>query len=118
MFTTRRRCSRPSHSARPDDCQRCDHGDALVDRLTYGDQTFPGTIRAQNISGQAPCAALGQNTIANWVLSSVGDVYGSVQSNPTPTNLRDIGSPGVFVAGNCVTGTGIVFQDGFEALLR
>jgi hypothetical protein len=103
---------------RSDQINLYDSGGALVDRLSYGDQTFPGTIRAQNISGQAPCAALGQNTIASWVLSSVGDVYGSVQSNATPTNLRDIGSPGVFVAGNCATGTGVVFDDGFEATVR
>lgn len=103
---------------RSDQINVYDSGGALVDRLSYGDQTFPGTIRAQNISGQAPCAALGQNTIASWVLSSVGDVYGSVQSNPTPTNLRDIGSPGVFVAGNCSSDPGLVFADGFEVTLR
>ena len=82
----------------------------LVDRLSYGDQTFVGTIRTQNISGQAPCSALGQNTIASWVLSAVDDVYGSVQSNPTPTMLRDIGSPGVFLASNCAS----LLIDGFE----
>jgi predicted extracellular nuclease len=103
---------------RSDQINVYDSGGALVDRLSYGDQTFPGTIRAQNISGQAPCAALGQNTIANWLLSAVGDVYGSVQSNPTPTNLRDIGSPGVFVAANCSSDPGLVFMDGFEVTLR
>jgi hypothetical protein len=88
-------------------------GGVLIDRLSYGDQTFPGTIRAQNISGQAPCTALGQNTIAAWVLSSVGDVYGSVQSNPTGTNLRDIGSPGVFVSSNCAP-SDVLLRNGFE----
>lgn len=103
---------------RSDQINVYDSGGALIDRLSYGDQTFPGTIRAQNISGQAPCSALGQNTIASWVLSAVGDVYGSVQSNATPTNLRDIGSPGVFVAANCSSDPGLVFGDGFEVTLR
>ncbi|MCU0756403.1 MAG: CotH kinase family protein [Xanthomonadales bacterium] len=100
---------------RSDQINVYDSGGALVDRLTYGDQTIPGTIRAQNISGQAPCTALGQNTIANWVLSAVGDIYGSVQSNPTPTNLRDIGSPGLFPESNCASAPVTVFRDGFEA---
>ncbi len=103
---------------RSDQINVYDSGGALVDRLTYGDQTIPGSIRAQNISGQAPCSALGQNTIASWVLSAVGDVYGSVQSNPTPTNLRDIGSPGLFVESNCTVNSGIVFRNGFEAAAR
>lgn len=89
-----------------------DSGGTLVDRLAYGDQAFPGTIRTQNTSGQAPCSALGQDMIASWVLSVVGDVHGSVLSNPTGTNLRDTGSPGVFVAANCLADA--VFGDGFE----
>lgn len=96
---------------RSDQINVYDSGNVLVDRLSYGDQTFVGTIRAQNISGQTLCAALGQNTIASWVLSALGDRYGSVQSNPTQTNLRDIGSPGVFVLGNC----DLIFANGFEA---
>jgi len=82
----------------------------LIDRLAFGDQTFPGTIRAQDFSGQAPCAALGEDTIAAWVLSSVGDIYGSVQSNPTIANVRDVGSPGLFVVSNCAG----IFANGFE----
>lgn len=84
----------------------------LIDRLAYGDQTFPGTIRTQNFSGQAPCAAFGQDLIASWVLSAVGDVHGSVQSNPNAMSLRDVGSPGVFIADNCATE--FVFSNGFE----
>ena len=97
---------------RADQIHLYDSAGVLVDRLFYGDQTFPGSIRTQNISGQAPCSALGQNTVLAWVLSSVGDIYGSVQSEPTVTNLRDIGSPGNFVAANCVSDT--VFSNGFE----
>jgi CotH kinase protein/Lamin Tail Domain len=102
---------------RSDQINVFDSGSVLVDRLSYGDQTFPGTIRAQNISGQAPCAALGQNTIVGWVLASVGDVYGSVLSNLTVTNLSDIGSPGVFVGGNC-SGDQVLFANGFESVLK
>jgi hypothetical protein len=98
---------------RSDQINVFDSGGTLIDRLSYGDQTFPGTIRAQNISGQAPCSAFGQNTIAAWLLASVGDVYGSVASNLTVTNLSDIGSPGVFVASNCAASQ-VMFANGFE----
>ncbi len=52
-------------------------GATLVDRLTYGDQSFAGTIRTQNISGNVPFSALGANTIGSAVLSVDGDIYGS-----------------------------------------
>ena len=98
---------------RADQIHLYDSGGVLIDRLFYGDQTFPGSIRTQNISGQAPCSALGQNNVIAWVLSSVGDIYGSVQSEPTVTNLRDIGSPGTFVASNCGPAD-ILLANGFE----
>ena len=41
----------------------------LVDRLTYGDQTFAGTIRTNGASGWVSAAGLGANTIASWTLS-------------------------------------------------
>jgi hypothetical protein len=97
---------------RADQIHLYDSAGVLVDRLFYGDQTYAGSIRTQNISGQAPCSALGQNTVLAWVLSAVGDIYGSVQSEPAVTNLRDIGSPGTFVAGNCVSN--VLFANGFE----
>jgi hypothetical protein len=97
---------------RSDQIHLYDSAGVLIDRLFYGDQTFVGSIRTQNISGQAPCSALGQNTVSAWVLSAIGDIYGSVQSGPAVTNLRDIGSPGVFVAGNCVST--VLFANGFE----
>lgn len=70
-------------------------GDVLVDRLTYGDAVFPGTIRAQNASGN-PLAAtdLTSETItANWVLASAGDTYGSYYSSSSV----DLGNPGAFI---------------------
>lgn len=99
---------------RNDQIHLYDSGGVLIDRLFYGDQTYPGTIRAQNISAQAPCSAFGQNTISSWVLSILGDAYGSVQSQPTVTNLRDIGSPGSFVEGNCTVTSDALFANGFE----
>ena len=98
---------------RADQIHLYDSGGVLVDRLFYGDQTYPGSIRTQNVSGQAPCSALGQNTVLAWVLSSVGDVYGSVQSEAAVTNLRDIGSPGTFIAANC-SQINSLFANGFE----
>jgi len=98
---------------RSDQVNLFDSAGALVDRLSYGDQTFPGSIRTQNISGQAPCSALGQNTVQDWVLSVVGDVYGSAQSEPTGANLRDLGSPGRYNGNLCSLGD-IIFSNGFE----
>ena len=46
------------------------NGATLVDRLTYGDQTFPGTIRTQGKSGvPTTCQALGANNVGAWVFS-------------------------------------------------
>jgi hypothetical protein len=61
----------------------------LVDHLRFGDQTYPGTVRAQNFSGQAMCDIIGQNDIASWTLSAVGDAFGSVSSI-----AGDVGTPG------------------------
>ncbi len=63
---------------RADEINIYDNAGQLVDRLAYGDQAFPGTIRTQTQSGRAVSqAALGANNPALWALSSVGDVEGS-----------------------------------------
>jgi len=80
---------------------------ALVDRLFYGDQTYPGTIRTQNRSGQAPCSAIGQNDISAWELSTVGDDYGSFAATSA-----DVGTPGTFDSSDCAFDR--IFADGFE----
>lgn len=68
-----------------------DGSDALADVLAYGDQTFPGTIRTQEISGNPiTLAALGTNDVAQWQLSFVGDAYGSYFSLG-----GDLGNPGI-----------------------
>lgn len=65
----------------------------LVDRLTYGDETFPGTIRTQEFSGWVQPTGIDPDTIVNditqWVLSSVGDGEDSVASAGGA-----VGSPG------------------------
>lgn len=79
----------------------------LVDRLDYGDQDYPGTIRTQNASGQPPCAAAGANDIALWQLSVVGDAFGSHAAAS-----GDIGTPGGYNA--CETDNDTIFADGFD----
>ncbi len=76
---------------------------ALIDRLFFGDQTFSGTIRTQNRSGQTQCANVGQNNVTLWVLSTAGDVFGSVTASG-----GDVGSPGIYLA-SCG-----LFANGFE----
>ena len=78
---------------RNDEINLFDATDTLVDRLTYGDEDFEGTIRTRYISGNpATPAALGENDIYQWVLSEVGDEFGSY-----PSANDDIGNPGYYV---------------------
>lgn len=78
---------------RNDQVNLFDAGNQLVDRLTYGDEALPGTIRTQFVSGNpASPAALGADDAAQWVLSTVGDSYGSYVSL-----AGDVGNPGLFV---------------------
>jgi len=101
--------SNTTNLGRNDEINLFDSFSNLVDRLTYGDQNFPGTIRAQFISGW-PCEpAIGANDIFGWRLSAIGDA----QSTFASTN-DDLGNPGFFVvhvctgaccnAGGCVNG--------------
>ncbi|REK05565.1 MAG: lamin tail domain-containing protein [Planctomycetota bacterium] len=78
---------------RNDEINLYDDLTALVDRLTYGDQDFPGSIRTQEQSGNPiSLAALGANDAYQWQLATVGDMYGSYTSL-----LGDVGNPGTFV---------------------
>jgi predicted extracellular nuclease len=78
---------------RNDEINLFDAGGALVDRLTYGDQNYPGTIRTKGVSGNPGTpAALGMNDVSQWVLSYVGDTFGSYTSVSA-----NIGNPGVYV---------------------
>lgn len=87
-----------SELGRNDSILLYDNSGSLVDRLDYGDETFPGTIRTLQISAWAPAAAIGGNDISQWVLSSVGDEQSSVMSLS-----GDVGNPGSFL----VQGVGI-----------
>jgi len=77
-------------------------GFTLVDRLTYGDQNFPGTIRTQNRSGITTPANWGANNVAAWFLSTPGDAYGSWTSSG-----GDVGSPGVVPSPGSLTLCGV-----------
>jgi hypothetical protein len=69
---------------------------ALVDRLTYGDESFPGSIRTRDFSGQTCLDQLGTNDAYAWTLSALGDAWGSVASTG-----GDLGTPGVHNAPPC-----------------
>lgn len=78
---------------RADEINLYDAAGNLVDRLRYGDSVIPGSIRAQNISGNPlSLAVLGTNNALGWIFASVGDVYGSY----VDLNNVDIGNPGTF----------------------
>ena len=79
---------------RADEINLFDAGNNLVDRLTYGDQVFPGSLRAQNVSGNPTSLALlgAPYDSIGWVAAAVGDAYGS----HIDINNVDIGNPGYF----------------------
>lgn len=66
----------------------------VADRLAYGDEAFPGTIRTNTSSGNpTSLAALVPTAVtADWVLAVTGDAFGSVMSAE-----GDVGNPGRFV---------------------
>ncbi len=77
---------------RADEINLYDNNGELIDRLTYGDQAFPGTIRTQNASGWTDPANLDAvNINPDWVLSTVGDAQNSLAST-----AGDIGNPGFY----------------------
>ena len=78
---------------RADEMNIYDASNALVDRLTYDDQTIAGTIRTQFKSGWTPASNLGPFTINNqWVLSAVADAQNSYAAT-----TGDLGNPGTYV---------------------
>lgn len=64
----------------------------IVDRLFYGDQTYPGTIRTQNFSGQARIDNIGLNDVSLWIRSTPGDEFGSFVASS-----GDVGTPGEYI---------------------
>jgi predicted extracellular nuclease len=80
--------------SRGDEINLYDNSSTLVDRLTYGDQVFIGSIRTNDVSGNPMSpAALGINDVYQWQLSFVGDTYGSYANASS-----QIGNPGSYVA--------------------
>ncbi len=78
---------------RNDEVNLFDSSNSFVDRLTYGDQNIPGTIRTQGQSGNPITpAALGVNDVSLWQLSFVGDGFGTYASSN-----GDLGNPGSYV---------------------
>jgi hypothetical protein len=70
-----------------------DQGGNLVDKLLFGDEDYPGTIRTQGFSGNPiSLAALGAQNAALWKRSAVGDEYGSYASAE-----NNVGNPGKFL---------------------
>ncbi|HPF38868.1 MAG TPA: lamin tail domain-containing protein [Phycisphaerae bacterium] len=105
----------PNNLGRSDEINLYDANDQLVDRLTYGDESIPGSIRTQGASGW-PCAeAVGQNDVIRWSLSTVADVQNSYTSG-----TGDIGNPGSFVSDPCPAATGACCEGGVctDALLQ
>ncbi len=75
---------------RGDEMNIYDAAGQLVDRLTYGDQVFVGTVRTQNASASTPLDKLGADTIdTSWSLSTPGDSQNAITSG-----AGTIGSPG------------------------
>lgn len=77
---------------RNDEINLYDGSDTLVDRLTFGDEDFPGSIRTQDQSGWVSFDGLGQNDVFEWTLSTASDYQNSYASLN-----GDIGSPGTHV---------------------
>ncbi|HZG38181.1 MAG TPA: lamin tail domain-containing protein, partial [Nodosilinea sp.] len=77
---------------RADEVNLYDASGNLVDRLTYGDQTFPGTPRTQNISAWTGIDNLETQAInSGWVSSTVNN-----GQNARTSAGGDIASPGIF----------------------
>ncbi|MFO0859446.1 MAG: CotH kinase family protein [Phycisphaerales bacterium] len=93
--------------ARNDQINLYNASGTLVDRLRFGDQTYPGTIRTQNASGQVCRDGVGQDSVSVWVLSKLGDAYGSVASAG-----GDKGSPGSYISVRCTPCPGDLNGDG------
>lgn len=82
-----------SNLGRNDQINLYDAGGNLIDQLSYGDQTYPGTPRTQYKSCNIPATDY-DYTVAQttWVLADVGDAYGSWMSSG-----GDIASPGIVI---------------------
>ena len=74
---------------RADTINLYDNNNQQVDKLAYGDQAFPGSIRTTGASGWVSAVGLGANNALAWTLSTVGDAEDSYAATGGA-----IGSPG------------------------
>jgi len=78
---------------RNDEINLYDAGNNLVDRLTYGDEDFPGTVRTQTKSCNIPPTDYAYTEVQTpWVLAAEYDAYGSKTST-----RGELASPGRIV---------------------
>jgi hypothetical protein len=80
---------------RNDEINVFDAGGILVDRITFGDQTISGSLRARYYGAWCAQPALGLNSILAWQLAATGDIQTSWRAL-----AGDIGSPGTYTAGS------------------
>lgn len=111
--------SNAANLGRTDEINIFDNTGTLVDRFAYSDNaTFPGTIRTANISGNPTslAALVPSNVTTDWVLSTVGDTYGSYESlggfvaNPGTFSLAPVPEPesyALMLAGCAIVGAAI-----------
>jgi predicted extracellular nuclease len=92
---------------RNDEINIYDASEALIDRLTYGDQDFPGSIRTQNASGWTDLAGVGANDAYLWILATLADAQNSVASAG-----GDLGNPGAFAPASCTGDPADLNNDG------
>jgi hypothetical protein len=78
---------------RNDEINLFDASGILVDRLTYGDENYPGTVRTQTKSCNVPVTDYGYTVVqTTWVLAAEYDSFGSKVST-----RGEVGSPGRIV---------------------
>jgi predicted extracellular nuclease len=81
---------------RADEINLYNSSNALVDRMTYDDQTLGGT-RTSGVSATVLFANLGLNLTASTVAAAVSDSYGSIKNT---TGVGEIANPGFYYSAN------------------
>jgi len=79
-----------------------DAGGQLVDVLTFGDESFVGSIRTDSVAGEPCHDTLGMDDCYAWSLAAAGDAWGSVTSTG-----GDLGNPGSYTIVPCDGPVGI-----------
>ena len=81
---------------RSDQINLFDSGANLIDRLSYSDEDYEGSIRTRDASGQACLDFIGQDDVLGWVLSEAGDQFGSFAAV-----TGEFGTPGSYNTPSC-----------------